>query len=507
MDLEQTIDLPSRDTAGEQTQKITQNSVFELQPVRASTNISQGFNESTRKLLRQRMMIAAIATLCFLITIKIVVVLFGETTLYDFMTRLTASILLAGVIVHLYRTPKISLRRLRIIELVVGIALTAECTWILIAETQNKIANNGLNELPALFVALSFVFAIFIAIYGMFIPSNWRRTVFITCLAALIPTITATVLRQCYPVLQSVENFPGFAAPTLTMVMAMVATLASHVVHQVRREIEKAKQYGQYQLLEEIGQGGMGVVYKAKHRMLKRPAAIKLIRNEIADDPATIAEFEQEVQLSAELTHWNSVQIYDYGRNDIGDFFYVMEYLEGETLLSRILASGKLSNKETVDFISQVCCGLQEAHLKGMVHRDIKPANIFLSNNSGQEDVVKILDFGLATMKTDTKRLQKISGTPAYMSPEQIKAEAVDERTDIYALGCIVFECLTGEQLFQGESFNDLFVQHLHQKPVLDRLPESASKFRDVIGMCLEKDPKKRFSNVSALRNALASCH
>lgn len=240
--------------------------------------------------------------------------------------------------------------------------------------------------------------------------------------------------------------------------------------------------------------------------MLKRPAAIKLIRSEFANKSETIMEFEHEVQLSAGLTHWNSVQIYDYGRTEEGDFYYVMELLEGEDLLSRIHRRSKLSNLETVGVISQICDGLHEAHLKGMVHRDIKPANIFLANSVGQQDVVKILDFGLAAMKSETDRLQKISGSPSYMSPEQITAQSIDERSDIYAVGCVIFECLVGYRLFIGDTIGDLLKQHLHQTPVLTDLPETAIQFGDVIAKCLEKEPDRRFPNVAALKDALIRC-
>lgn len=505
-DLERTIEVPQPNTSIAPRGEEAGNSILELRSPSASLAITEKFQESTRRLLRIRLMISATTTLGFLFLLKTAVFLFGDTTLYDLMNRLSASIVLTGATLYLYRTPKASIRHLRLIEGLVGVALTTECIWVLVSESQKRIATGELEQLPSLFMAVSFAFAIFIAIYGMFIPNAWHRTGLITCLAAFVPLVAALVLRQYLPELQSVEDFPGYAAPTLTFAMALVATLAAHVVHQIRREVQTAKQYGQYHLLEEIGQGGMGVVYKAKHRMLKRPAAIKVIRAEIASDPKTIAEFEREVQLSAELTHWNSVQIYDYGRTDDGDFFYVMEHLEGDTLYCRIKRRGKLTNDETVTIINQVCDGLHEAHLKGMVHRDIKPANIFLSRNTSPNDVVKILDFGLAVMKSDTDRLRKLSGTPAYISPEQIQGKTIDERCDIYALGCVIFECLSGQLLFTGDTVNELLAQHINQMPSLERLPDSASHFRDIIAMCVKKDPEHRFKNVAALKVALSSC-
>ncbi|WP_218932043.1 serine/threonine protein kinase [Adhaeretor mobilis] len=431
---------------------------------------------------------------------------FAGTTVADFLVRMSTAAVLFGLVAILYRTPQASIRQLRVLESVGGIVLAVDFIWVLVAETRGMIARGKIESLPTLFMTISFAYAIPIAIYGMFIPSNWRRTAAITCLAALLPTTVVMVLRLTNPSLRHLEEFPGFVAPTLTMVMAIAATQATRVVNQMRREVEAARQYGQYQLLEKIGEGGRSTVYKAKHRLLKRPAAIKLIRQEIANESAAIASFEREVQLSAELTHWNSVHIYDYGRTDNGDFYYVMEYLEGETLLDRIRRLGKLTSEETVNFIGQVCDGLQEAHLKGMVHRDIKPENIFLANNMGQPDVVKILDFGLAAMQSETDRLQTVSGSPSYMSPEQIKAETLDERCDIYALGCVIYECLTGQCLFSGDSVSELFAQHLHREPSLDGLPESALAFRGIIFECVEKDHRSRFLNVSALKHVLKSC-
>ncbi|WP_145081302.1 serine/threonine protein kinase [Aureliella helgolandensis] len=480
--------------------------ILDLPPPGLLANFRWQFNESSRKLLHLRLLIALTSMLCVLLTLKIVGMVFAGTTFNEFLLRMSTAVVLVGVGAVLYQTPQASIRKLRVLESVGAFAVVVDVVWVLVAETRGAIATGGLESLPATFITISFAVSIFIAIYGMFIPSDWRRTAIITCSFALIPAITVIVLRLFNPSLQHLEGFPGFTAPVLTMVMAIAATQATRVVNQMRLEVETAKLYGQYQLLEKIGQGGRGTVYKAKHRLLKRPAAIKLIRSEIASESTAIASFEHEVQLYAQLTHWNSVQIYDYGQTDNGDFYYVMEYLEGETLLERIRRLGKLTNEETVNFIGQVCDGLQEAHLKGMVHRDIKPENIFLANNMGQPNVVKILDFGLAALKSETDRLHMVSGSPSYMSPEQINAKTLDERSDIYALGCVIYECLSGQCLFIGDSINDLFAQHLHQEPSLEGLPESARAFRDIIFECIEKDPRSRFMNVATLKQMLRSC-
>lgn len=504
--LQQTVNLTASDASARLNSNNGEHSILELQHPAAKSNFSQQNSQSTRKLLHRRLLFATTAMVCILVSLKVIGVAFARAYFLDFLMRLSTVVVLLGVVAFLYRTPQASMRLLRIAETVAGIAIAVDFIWVLVIHTNAIVATDEKKRLAEVFMTLSFALAIFVAMYGMFIPGQWRRTAVITGLFTLIPAMTAIVLRQIHPILQQSDGFPGFVAPLFMMLMAIASTLTTRIVNQMRHEVETAKQYGQYHLLAEIGRGGMGVVYKARHRMLKRPAAIKLIQYEFANKPETITEFEHEVQLSAELTHWNSVQIYDYGRTDEGDFYYVMELLEGDTLLSRIRQRGKLSNSDTANIISQICDGLQEAHLKGMVHRDIKPANIFLAKSVGQQDVVKILDFGLAAMKSETDRLQKVSGSPSYMSPEQITAKTIDERCDIYAVGCVIFECLTGCRLFLGDTINELLNQHLHQKPSLTDLPKSASQFGDVIAKCLEKEPNRRFPNVAALKDAIGRC-
>jgi serine/threonine-protein kinase len=460
------------------------------------------FDESTRELLRFRLIVAATTTLTLLLALKTLSFTMDGLSLNDLLYRLTAVSVLAATCIYLTKRPQVPLITLRILEIVVFAIPVAEAQLVMIQEVQKRVASGEVNEIPTLFALICFAIAILIAIDGMYIPSNWKRTLVLTSLAAASPPIVAMVHQNFIDV--PIMNYPGFAAPMMTLAMAVIATKASHIVQSVRREAAAAKQYGQYQLDKRIGEGGMGVVYRAKHRMLKRPAAIKLIRTDIADNPETVAEFEHEVQLSALLKHWNTVQIYDYGRTDDGEFFYVMEHLEGLTLEQRI-RRGKLTPTETVHIISQVCDGLAEAHSKGMIHRDIKPANLFLTRVGTQQDVVKILDFGLAAMKSDLSRLNKVSGTPAYISPEQIQLRTVDNRSDIYSVGLVLYECLAGQRLMIADSIGDLLELHLRNAQSLDKLPQEAAAFADIINMCIEKDPANRFSNVNALKNAMHS--
>src|SRR5262249_37677439 len=193
---------------------------------------------------------------------------------------------------------------------------------------------------------------------------------------------------------------------------------------------------GQYGLVEPLGKGGMGEVYLAEHRMLKRPCAVKLIRPEQAGDPHVLARFEREVQMTARLSHWNTVEIYDYGRAEDGTFFYVMEYLPGLSLDDLLQRYGPLPAERVIHILRQACQGLREAHSIGLIHRDIKPGNIFAAQRGGLFDVVKLLDFGLVkpVAEISAARLTQeggISGTPLFMSPEQARGlNELDGRSD-----------------------------------------------------------------------------
>ena len=469
----------------------------------AQKHLTRRFAEATRKLLQRRLMIAAITTLGFLILIKTLALLFEGTTIGDVMVHSFSVLGIIGSIVYLRRNTSAPMYALRFIEAVIFGLSFIELQLIQVFDTEKLIAAGRMDEVPTLFATIGALISLFIAIYGIFIPANWKRTALMTGLAAVVSVVVVLVHAQWNPLLQQID-VPGFATPALTLMMAIVATVGAQVVHNVRREAESAKQYGQYNLTEEIGRGGMGVVYKAEHRMLKRPAAIKLIRPEAAFDESSIEGFEREVQLSATLSHWNTVQIYDYGRTEAGDFYYVMEYLEGESLRQRLSRSGPLSMRDTVAILVQVCDGLGEAHAKGMVHRDLKPANILLAEIGGQRDIAKILDFGLAINVSQTATQEVgISGSPPYMSPEQVRGEAVDARSDIYALGCLIYECLTGNALFNGSSLTEVLNAHLGASPSLDRLPESAVALKPLIERCIDPDRSSRMSDVAQLRNQL----
>ncbi|MEM9412247.1 MAG: serine/threonine-protein kinase [Planctomycetota bacterium] len=465
-----------------------------------SSSLTRNFNESIRQLLRNRLLNMVATILFFLFVIKCISITLHGISLSQFLSRLVSIAVCSGCWFYLLKNPDIDFLQLRLIEVLTLAIPVFEAMLVLVQEVQERIDLGDVSEVPTIFALISFSTAIIIAIYGLYVPANWQRIATFTTLAGLCPAATAYFHSQF--VSASIPGYPEIISITMTLAMSTVVSYASHLVQSVRRQAAEAKYYGQYQLLDEIGSGGMGRVFKARHRMLKRPAAIKLIRTDLAKDLEKIAEFEHEVQLSASLSHWNTVQIYDYGRTESGEFYCVMEFLEGMTLGQKI-RRGKLSMTQTVHIISQICDGLAEAHDKGMIHRDIKPANLFLTEIGNDPEVVKILDFGIAVMKHETFRLQKVSGTPAYMSPEQIRSGQIDSRSDIYALGLVIFECLAGHRLMAANSMQELLDMHTSKNPSLHEIPDSAKSFIPIIEKCVEKDPSRRYRDVTELKTAI----
>jgi serine/threonine-protein kinase len=289
----------------------------------------------------------------------------------------------------------------------------------------------------------------------------------------------------------------------------------THTINSLRNEAFEARQFGQYRLCRRIGSGGMGEVYLAEHQMMKRPCAIKLIRPGKANDPHALARFEREVRATAKLSHWNTIEIFDYGRTDDGTFYYVMEYLPGLTLAELVEKHGPMSPARAIHLLQQTCDALAEAHSHGLIHRDIKPGNIFSAERGGVHDVVKLLDFGLAKpIEAGSESVQltqegSIAGSPLYMSPEQALGDSEpDARSDIYSLGAVAYFLLTGVPPFDGDRPIKIILAHAHQAVVPpSRLrAEIAPDLEQVVLRCLAKNPADRFQHVLALRQALSEC-
>ncbi|HET9734706.1 MAG TPA: serine/threonine-protein kinase [Burkholderiales bacterium] len=301
------------------------------------------------------------------------------------------------------------------------------------------------------------------------------------------------------------------------LVLAALAALVSALqMLQLRSEMGGGRRLGAYVLGRRIGEGGMANVYLARHDLLKRPTAVKLLKPARASDEM-IARFEREVQLASSLAHPNTVEIFDYGRTADGLFYYAMEYLDGITAADLVAREGHVPVARAVHLLRQVCAGLAEAHSKGLVHRDIKPENIMVCRRGGEADVVKILDFGLVKSiatphSRDLTRSLRILGTPLYMAPERLRNPAdVDARADIYAVGAVAFLLLTGRKLYEAADDLALTTRILNEEPPRASAvaPQAIPAELDIlVAACLEKkreDRPQRAADLVEAFEALAS--
>jgi eukaryotic-like serine/threonine-protein kinase len=299
---------------------------------------------------------------------------------------------------------------------------------------------------------------------------------------------------------------------------AGLAYLSSRLLYGLTEHITRAREVGSYRLQKRLGIGGMGEVWMAKHQMLARPAAIKLIRPAILashgpeEAKRLLKLFEREAQTTARLTSPHTIQLYDYGVTLDGTFYYVMELLDGFDLQTLVKRFGKQPPERVVHILIQATESLHEAHENQLVHRDLKPANIFTCRYGGDVDFAKVLDFGLVMDRRPTEEeLQKpgLIGTPAVMAPEMVRFNApVDQRADIYALGCVAYWLLTRERIFEAENRADMLVMHAHQRPVPPSKRAGISipePLEELILSCLAKNPDKRPQTARDLGDRLQS--
>jgi serine/threonine-protein kinase len=349
------------------------------------------------------------------------------------------------------------------------------------------------------------------------VPSTTLRTAWISALA-MAPTVVAFFARGM-PFVPGAERARVHAFllfSTLWCVTGVVtAALNSRRIYGLRERIREMGKLGQYTLAEKLGEGGMGVVYRAHHSMLRRPAAIKLLLPERSTEH-DLARFEREVQLTSRLSHPNTISIFDYGRSADGAFYYVMEYLDGIDLDRLVEHEGPLPAWRVVHILAQVSGALAEAHALGLIHRDIKPANLILTERADEPDVVKVVDFGLVRAVDDESadasitRVGTIAGTPMYMSPEAISdPSTMDGRADLYAVGAAGYYLLTGRHVFAAANAVEMCSKHLTEEPV----PPSqrvdiaiAADLERVILWCLAKRREDRPASAAALRAALLAC-
>jgi serine/threonine-protein kinase len=307
-------------------------------------------------------------------------------------------------------------------------------------------------------------------------------------------------------------RFNAVTAVVAWLFVVFLATAASRVIYGLRREIGEARRLGPYTLVRKIGEGGMGEVHEARHAMLRRPTAVKLLLPTKASEEE-IRRFEREVQISSRLCHPNTITIYDYGRTRAGVFYYAMELLDGASLERLVEYEGPVSAGRAARILYGVAGALQEAHGLGLIHRDVKPANILLCRYGGGFDIPKLVDFGLvksirkAAPSPLTTEADVVLGTPQYMAPEAIQTpETVDARSDVYSLGAVAFFLATGTHVFAGESAFVVCERQVHQLP--DTLSERLGReidtdFEALVGECLEKEPAKRPQSAAILKARL----
>jgi serine/threonine-protein kinase len=418
-----------------------------------------------------------------------------------------------------------TLRQLRALE----IAACAICAVFLLWENYFTIylegaaggrmrlyASRDISEMSTLARHTAIVWFMVIGLYGTMILTTWRQCVAFTGGLALA-VLAVNAIGGLWNGAIATRYLATYLAEMATwLVMAVgLAVYGSHKIGVLRQEALEARKLGPYQLKRRLGTGGMGEVYLAEHVLLKQPCAVKLIRPERAGDPTNLRRFEREVQATARLKHWNTVQIFDYGHTPDGTFYYAMEYLPGLNLDDLVKRYGPLPAGRALHLLRQVCAALREAHGIGLIHRDIKPGNIIACERGGIQDVAKLLDFGLvraAGADDEVERLTRdgaITGTPAYMSPEQAGGhEELDARSDIYSLGAVAYFLLTGQAPFRRNQALQVMLAHLRDqvRPLGELRSDIPADVETVVLRCLDKDPRRRYPDVLSLEKALAGC-
>lgn len=339
--------------------------------------------------------------------------------------------------------------------------------------------------------------------FGALIPASPRTSLMALLAAAAMDPLALFFMRRSEATPTPHELALFLVSPLLG---AILAHRISRVVYRLNEGIVKAREVGSYRLVSQLGVGGMAEVWRADHRMLARPAAMKLIRPSVlAEHGHTETErllrlFLQEARATASLSSPHTISVYDFGITREGAFYYVMELLHGVDLKRLVERFGPQSSERTAYLLRQVCRSLAEAHEQQFVHRDVKPANIFTCQLGGEFDFAKVLDFGLVLDRHPTaaelEDPERFVGTPAIMAPEMVRFQApVDARADLYALGCVAYWLLTGKRVFEAETRHDMLVMHAHQKPVAPSTRAGRAVhpgLEALVMQCLEKNPDKR---------------
>jgi serine/threonine-protein kinase len=517
-------DLRERDLA-QPSPDCRGGSVAEKPRCRLAVGSGPGFTDEMSYLLRTRLRLAILVMLAGFV-IHFLQQLYWPGPVYDhrplwlFFCGCEISVM-AGASALLWSRRPLSMRKLRILELIFFGSIAAFFAWLQVDSYHDGAVSRaivpGHEALVFGLVNASAVLRWFllVVVYGTFIPNTWRRCAVVVGSLALVPVL---LMGAGSFLDKATAAHVLFALPKTIVLMATavaIAVFASHRIRELHEKAHEAQRIGQYRLKEILGFGGMGAVYLAEHVLLRRPCAIKLIRPDQAGDPKALIRFEREVQAAATLTHWNTIEIFDYGHADDGTFYYVMEYLPGMNLEDLVEQHGSLPPERAVHFLRQVCQALREAHGIGLIHRDIKPSNIFACERGKIYDVAKLLDFGLVKSfgtAGDTVKLTRdgaFTGSPAFMSPEQAQGgQELDARSDIYNVGAVAYFLITGKLPFDRQSTLQMLHAHAYEALVpshefTERVP---ADLQAVILRCLEKDPNHRYQDAVTLEKALAAC-
>jgi serine/threonine protein kinase len=339
-----------------------------------------------------------------------------------------------------------------------------------------------------------------------------KRMLWVSGMAALASAIAIVALGRTSAPGEGLARLLAAVLLVWCLVAVGVAIWTSRAVLRLYGTSTGTCRLGQYTLEDKIGEGGMGIVFRARHAMLRRPTVVKLLPPERAG-ASNLARFEREVQLTSQLSSPNTVAVYDFGRTPEGIFYYAMEYLDGVDLDELVAVGGPQPAGRVIHLLAQVCSALAEAHGAGLVHRDIKPGNVMLCRQGGLLDVVKILDFGLVkdVAGSDVKLTQADTflGTPLYLSPEAItQPGAVDGRSDLYAVGGLGYFLLTGQPMFTGRTVAELCAKHLYEAPVPPSqiVPGVPRDLELILLSCLTKSPERRPHDAAVLRAQLLAC-
>lgn len=472
--------------------------------------------DAEQNLLRSRLQTATIVSL-FCMLVFFVRSLFVEESIV-FLIRCFSMVITVGCLGLLSTPRKLTTPELRRIEILLYgplCALIASLEFIFLAKA--GLAGNATQQVEVVYSG-ALGLAVMMLTYGMLMPNGWRRTAAMMVPPVLATTVVLAVARAILPSIAATIHAVRTAEVGLALLLTGgIATYGTFMISTLRREANRAKQLGRYRLKRELGSGGMGQVHLGEHQLLKRPCAIKVIRPGQIIDRAALARFEREVQTTAQLSHWNTIEIFDYGHTDDGTFYYVMEYMRGLSLADLVKRYGPQSPGRTIHFLGQTCWALQEAHNHGLIHRDLKPANIFAAKRGGVFDVTKLFDFGLVLLRGEGDNFLNVlghgattpfAGSPLYMSPEQAIGMKLDGRSDIYSLGGVAYYLLTGRPPFEGDSAWRVMVAHAKEPvtPPSRWNPSIPEDLEAVIMRCLSKEPEDRYASPHEMAEALRAC-